>query len=55
MPAIQYLSNYDRIQTWRKYRPIIEDMNERQLRIALILLLDELQVDEALDVAMALK
>lgn len=55
MPAIQYLSNYDKIQTWKKYRPIIEDMNEKQLRIALILLLDELQVEEAFDGAMAFK
>jgi len=55
MPTLHYLSDYDRIQLWKKYRPIIEDMNEKQLRVALILLLDATEVNEAFDTAMAYK
>jgi len=55
MSGILYLAESDKREAWKKYRPILEDMNERQLRQALILILDGTDIEKAFDVAMTLK
>ena len=55
MPKLDYLAEDDRIKLWKKYRAIIEDMNEKQLRMVLLLLLDGTEVGEAIDTAMAFR
>jgi hypothetical protein len=53
MPAIHYLSYVDRVDARIKYFPILEDMNEEQLRFALKALVDGEQLENAMDLAMA--
>lgn len=55
MPAIHYLAEIDKLETWKKYRPIIEDMNDRMLRQTLILILDGMDIEKAFDIAMTFK
>jgi len=55
MSGILYLAESDQRETWKKYRPIIEDMSERQLRQALVLILYGEDIEKAFDVAMTLK
>ena len=55
MSGILYLAEMDQREVWKKYRPVLEDMNERQLRQALILILDGTDIEKAFDVAMTLK
>jgi hypothetical protein len=55
MSGILYLAEMDQREAWKKYRPVLEDMNERQLRQALILILDGTDIEKAFNVAMALK
>jgi hypothetical protein len=55
MSGILYLAESDKREAWKKYRPILEDMNERQLRQALILILDGTDIEKVFDVAMTLK
>jgi len=52
MSGILYLAEMDQREVWKKYRPVLEDMNERQLRQALILILDGTDIEKAFDVAM---
>ena len=55
MSGILYLAEMDQREAWKKYRPVLEDMNERQLRKALILILDGTDIEKAFIVALALK
>lgn len=55
MSGILYLAEADKRDAWRKYRPIMEDMNQRQLRQALVMILDGEDIEKAFDVAMTLK
>ena len=52
MSGILYLAESDQREAWKKYRPILEDMNERQLRQALILILDGEDIESAFDLAL---
>lgn len=55
MSGILYLAEQDKRDAWRKYRPILEDMSERQLRQALILILNGEDIEKAFDIAMTFK
>jgi len=51
MTALHYLTEYDRLKTFDTYKPIIMDMDERTLRVALLLILNGNTVEEAIDKA----
>ena len=51
MPAIHYLAEIDRLRAKKDLQPIIEDMNERELRIALLYVLHGMEIYEAIDSA----
>ena len=51
MPAIHYLSELDRLKAKKALQPIIEDMNERELRVALLYVLYGMEIYEAIDSA----
>lgn len=53
MPAIHYLSELDKREAWKKYRPILEDLNEWQLRQALVLILFGEDIEKAVDLAVS--
>jgi len=55
MTALNYLAEIDKGVAWNKYRPQIEDMNERQLRKVLILILDGEDIEKAFDFGFTLK
>ena len=55
MSGILYLAESDKREAWRKYRPILEDMNEQGLRRVLVLLLDGMDIEKAFDIAMTFK
>lgn len=52
MPAIHYLAELDRLKAKRDLQPIIEDMNERELRVALLYVLHGMEIYEAIDSAL---
>ena len=51
MPAIKYLAELDRINAKKALGPIVQDMPERQLRVALLYILHGLDIYEAIDSA----
>ena len=51
MPAIHYLAEIDRLKAKRNLQPIIEDMKERDLRMALLYVLHGMEIYEAIDSA----
>lgn len=51
MPAIHYLAELDRLNAKKALQPIIEDMNERELRVALLYVLHGMDFYEAIDSA----
>jgi len=51
MPAIHYLAELDRLKAKKALQPIIEDMNERELRVALLYVLHGMEIYEAIDSA----
>ena len=51
MPAINYLSELDRINAKKALGPMIEDMGERELRVALLYILHGIDIYEAVDSA----
>ncbi len=55
MSGILYLAEQDKREAWKKYRPILEDMNERQLRQTLVLVLYGEDIEKSFDVAMTFK
>ena len=55
MPAINYLSELDRINAKKALGPMIEDMGERELRVALFYILHGVDVYEAVDSALLFK
>lgn len=55
MSGVLYLAEQDKRDIWRKYRPIIEDMNQRQLKQALVMILDGEDIEKAFDIAMTFK
>ena len=52
MPAIHYLAEIDRLKAKRDLQPIIEDMSERELRVALLNILEGIEIYEAIDSAL---
>jgi hypothetical protein len=55
MPAINYFSDLERINAKKALGPMIEDMGERELRIALLYVLHGIDVYEAIDSAIIIK
>jgi hypothetical protein len=51
MPAINYLAEVDRLKAKKDLKPIIEDMSERELRVALFYVLHGMEIYEAIDSA----
>jgi hypothetical protein len=51
MPAIDYLSELDRVNAKKALGPIIQEMTERQLRVALLYVLHGIDIYEAVDSA----
>ena len=51
MPSIHYLAELDRLKAKKTLQPIIEDMNERELRVALLYVLHGMEIYEAIDSA----
>jgi len=51
VPSIHYLSEMDRLKAKKALQPIIEDMNERELRVALLYVLHGMEIYEAIDSA----
>ena len=52
MPAIHYLAEIDRLKAKKALQPIIEDMDERKLRVALLYVLHGMEIYEAIDSAL---
>ena len=55
MPAIHYLAELDRLKAIKALQPIIEDMNEKELRFALLYVLHGMEIYEAIDSALVFK
>ena len=55
MPAIHYLAEIDRLKAKRDLQPIIEDMKERELRVALLYVLHGIEIYEAIDSALSVQ
>ena len=53
MPALNYLSEYDKIRAFQKYRPILNDLSKDQLELALLMIINGTELDYAIDLAMA--
>jgi ATP-dependent protease Clp ATPase subunit len=51
MPAINYLSELDRINAKKALGPIIRDMSERELKVALLYVLHGTDIYEAVESA----
>ena len=51
MPAINYLSELDRVNAKKALGPVIEEMSERQLKVALLYILYGIDIYEAIDSA----
>ncbi len=51
MPAINYLSELDRINAKKALGPIIKDMSERELKVALLYILHGIDIYEAVESA----
>ena len=51
MPAIQYLAELDKINAKKALGPIIQEMTERQLKVALLYVLHGIDIYEAIDSA----
>lgn len=51
MPAINYLAELDRVNAKKALQPIIEDMDEGELRVALLYLLHGMEIYEVFDTA----
>lgn len=54
MPCIHYLSEIDRINIKKDLRPIIDDMAQNQVYMALNYILDGMEIGEAIDRANAI-
>lgn len=51
MPALNYLAEVDRLRAKKDLQPIITDMNEDELRFALLYVLHGIDIYEAIDTA----
>lgn len=51
MPAIHYLAELDRVNVQKTLSPIIQDMDEQELRVALLYILHGGDVYDAIDSA----
>lgn len=51
MPALNYLAGLDKLKAKRDLTPIILDMDEGELRIALLYVLHGIEIYEAIDKA----
>ena len=51
MPALNYLAEVDRLKAKRDLQPVIMDMEERELRSALLYVLHGIDIYEAIDMA----
>ncbi len=54
MTALNYLSEFDKVTAYHKYRHIIADMSRNQLEFALLMILNGGELEYALDIAMTL-
>ena len=52
MPALNYLAEIDRLKAKRDLTPMILDMDERELRVAMLNVLHGIDIYEAIDTAM---
>ena len=51
MPALNYLAEVDRLRAKKDLTPMILDMDERELRVALLNILHGIDIYEAIDSA----
>ena len=51
MPVLNYLAELDRLKAKRDLTPMILDMDERELRVALLNILHGIDIYEAIDSA----
>jgi hypothetical protein len=51
MPAIKYFAELDRINAKHALGPVIQDMSEHQLKVALLYILYGIDIYEAIDSA----
>ena len=51
MPAIEYLAELDRVNVQKTLCPIVQDMDEQELKVALLYILRGLDVYDAIDSA----
>jgi len=54
MSGVLYLAEQDKREAWVKYRPVLEDMNEHQLRQTLVLILEGVDIETAFDFGMCI-
>ena len=52
MPAINYLAEVDRLKAKKDLTPFVMDMEERELRVALLNILHGIDIYEAMDTAL---
>lgn len=51
MPAIHYVAELDRVNVQKTLYPIVQDMDEQELRVALLYVLHGVDVYDAIDSA----
>ena len=51
MPAINYLAELDRLKAKKDLAPAIQEMSQRQLRVAMLYVLHGIDIYEAVDSA----
>jgi len=55
MATLHFLSEYDRLQAYKKYRAILDDMDQEQLLEIILFLINGADLDYAIDTAMSFK
>lgn len=53
MPILNYLSEFDKIKSYQKYRPIISELSRGQLETLVLMLLNGAELDYSVDLAMS--
>lgn len=51
MAAINYLSELDKVRSYKNYKPIILDMSKPQLETVILLIINGCDIDYAFDLA----
>ncbi|MFH0813267.1 MAG: hypothetical protein V2A69_10595 [Pseudomonadota bacterium] len=53
MPSIHFPSEYDRLKAFDRWKPVVMDLEQRDLQVVVLLLLNGADLDYAFDIAMS--